>query len=73
VFPTGVCSPDLCPFALQVPFEKEGLLFYHKEAVYTFGATPLVLYLARDRVAALLTALNADEAKMTLAPEEKAA
>jgi hypothetical protein len=51
-----------------VPFEKEGLLFYHKEAVYTFGTTPLVLYLASDRVPALLAALNADEAKMPLAP-----
>jgi hypothetical protein len=53
-----------------VPLEKEGLLFYHKEAVYTFGVTPLVLYLSRDRVDALLSALTIEEAKMTLSPED---
>lgn len=56
---------------LQVPFEKEGLLFYHKEAVYTFGVTPLVLHVSRERVEALLQALRSEEANMTVATEEE--
>jgi len=44
----------------------DGLLFYHKEAVYTFGVTPLVLYLAQDRMDAFLASLKNEESQMTL-------
>ncbi len=62
------CSAEGIQQALNstVPQEKGSMLFYHKESIYTFGLTPLVLHLAVGHVSELLAKLESRNEQMKL-------